>query len=48
MKAEIEKRARIEALEDAARQVQKSAKQAGVSSETIKIIRRDVLRMAEQ
>lgn len=40
--AEIKKNA----LEDAARTMSRSAKQAGVSEETIQIIRRDVLRMA--
>lgn len=41
--AEIRKRA----LEEAAEAVGKTAMQAGVSEETIRIIRRDVLRMAE-
>ena len=43
---EIKKAAREKALQDAAETVSTTAKQAGVSPETIEIIRRDVLRMA--
>jgi len=42
-----EKDIRRKALEEAANTVEETAKQSGVSSETIKAIRRDVLRMAE-
>ena len=42
-----EKEIRKRAIEEAAESVGASAKQAGVSEETIRIIRRDVLRMAE-
>jgi hypothetical protein len=38
---------RKKALEDAAQAAEATAKQAGVSDQTIKIIRRDVLRMAD-
>jgi uncharacterized protein YjcR len=41
-----EKEIRQQALEDAAKTVEATAKQAGVSPETIEIIRRDVLRIA--
>lgn len=41
-----EREIRKQALEDAAQTVETTAKQAGVSEETIQIIRRDVLRMA--
>jgi len=47
LKAEIEKRVRRRAIEDAAEAAGEAAKTAGVSEETIQIIRRDVLRMAE-
>jgi len=45
--ARVEEQIRKRALEEAAEAVGKTARQAGVSDETIKIIRRDVLRMAE-
>lgn len=43
---EIRKQEREKALQDAVKTVETSAKQAGISDETIQIIRRDVLRMA--
>jgi Bacteriophage Mu, Gp27 len=46
LKKELVEKVRKQALEDAANAMGKTAKQAGVSDETIKIIRRDVLRMA--
>ncbi len=42
-----EKEIRKRAIEEAAATVEETAKQSGVSADTIKIIRRDVLRMSE-
>jgi transposase len=43
----VEKEIRKKAVEDAAKAMGETAKQAGISEETIGVIRRDVLKMAE-